>query len=293
MNTAIYKFGKVTIELNTPKDMQIPNNMDKFRVCKAENDFVVQMSYFLEYTDAIWEKEKMFLEQKVPGKEAIRETLHVFQTPQGECRRINLHGIPSSYAITLTQSDGICRIWIDEQYRDWMKLDTVFVAMLALEKQMIDAGAMILHSAFMCYEDTAVLFSAPSETGKSTQADLWEKYRGTRTINGDRSLLIREEDGWKAYGWPVCGSSEICHNESYPIRAIIMLKQAKENKVYPLIGFQAVREVMEQITINSWDRDFQIKVMDHMDCMLREVPIYRLECDISEDAVKCLENVLA
>lgn len=101
---------------------------------------------------------------------------------------------------------------------------------------------------------------------------------------------MREEDGWKAYGWPVCGSSEICYNESFPIRAIVMLKQAKENKCYPIKGFQAIREVMEQITINTWDRDFQMKAMDQLDLLLQEVPVYCLECNISEDAVECLEN---
>ena len=157
---------------------------------------------------------------------------------------------------------------------------------------MIDDGALILHSAYMNYRGKAVLFSAPSETGKSTQANLWEKYRDTYTVNGDRSLLIRENDGWYAYGWPICGSSEICRNEVYPIQAIVMLKQAKENKAYPLKGFQAMREVMEQITINTWDREFQIRVMDQLEKLLNEIPVYRLECNISEEAVKCLEEVL-
>ena len=71
-----------------------------------------------------------------------------------------------------------------------------------------------------------------------------------------------------------------------------MLKQAKENKAYPLTGFSAVREVMEQITINAWDREFQITVMDKLDQLLREVPVYRLECDISEDAVRWLEKII-
>lgn len=161
------------------------------------------------------------------------------------------------------------------------------------EKQAIRDHAMILHSAYMCYEDTAVLFSAPSETGKSTQAGLWEKYRGTWTVNGDRSLLIREEDGWYANGWPVCGSSEICNNKSYPVRAIVMLSQAKENRISRLKGLEALRKVMEQITINAWNSEFQIQAMDELEILLKEVPVYHLECDISEDAVRCLEDVLA
>lgn len=292
MKTAVYKFGKVYIEIQKPEEMETPENLEKFKVEFLEEGSSFQMKYCLEYTTDIVSVEKNLWGKRIPGKEAFRETLVVYQTTEGECRRINLHGVPLPYALTLTKPGGICQIWVDAQYSEWMQIDTVFNAMLALEKQMIAGGAMILHSAYMCYNNTAVLFSAPSETGKSTQANLWEKYRGTYTVNGDRSLLIREDDGWKAYGWPICGSSEICHNESYPIRAIVMLKQAKENKAYPLKGFQAVREVMEQITINAWDREFQMKIMDQIDLLLREVPVYRLECDISEDAVKCLEEVL-
>lgn len=292
MRTGIYQLGEIYIELHIPEEMQIPENLEKFAVDSLPEDQTLQRTYFIEYTDEIVQVERALKAQKIPGKEALRENLQVFQTEQGECRSINLHGVPQAYAVSLLKLDGTSQVWVDRSYDSWMQYDTVFVAMLALEKEMIQVGAMLLHSAYMCYDGTAVLFSAASGTGKSTQADLWEKYRGTRTINGDRSLLIRETDGWKAYGWPICGSSEICHNEKYPIRAIVMLKQAKENKVYPLQGFRAVRDTMEQITINAWDSEFQIRVMDLLEELRKEVPIYCLECDISEDAVRCLEQVL-
>lgn len=32
---------------------------------------------------------------------------------------------------------------------------------------------------------------------------------------------------------------------------------------------------------------------DELEILLKEVPVYHLECDISEDAVRCLEDVLA
>ena len=184
-------------------------------------------------------------------------------------------------------------VWFVPEVAEMLDQDTVYLAAFSLEKQAIKDHSMILHSAYMCYEDTAVLFSAPSETGKSTQAGLWEKYRGTWTVNGDRSLLIREEDGWYANGWPVCGSSEICNNKSYPVRAIVMLSQAKENRISRLKGLEALRKVMEQITINAWNSEFQIQAMDELEILLKEVPVYHLECDISEDAVRCLEDVLA
>ena len=72
-----------------------------------------------------------------------------------------------------------------------------------------------------------------------------------------------------------------------------MLSQAKENRISRLKGFEALRKVMEQITINGWNSEFQIQAMDDLEILLREIPVYHLECNISEDAVRCLENVLA
>lgn len=288
MKSAIYKIGKVCIEIHMPEGMLMPENMSLFQVSEEQD---VAMRYFLDYTENVVAMAQELSEQRISGKEAVRNNIHVFQTKAGECRVMNFIRHPLPYVITL--SDGsTTRVWFQKEIAHMLKCDTVFVSALSLEKLMLDAGAMIFHSAYMNYKDRAVLFSAPSETGKSTQANLWETYRGTYTVNGDRSLLIRENDGWYAYGWPICGSSEICRNEVYPIRAIVMLKQAKVNRAYPLKGFQALREVMEQITINTWDADFQMKVMDKLEELLTEVPVYRLECDISEDAVRCLEELI-
>ena len=291
MSVGVYRIGDINIAIRKPDHMMMPLNMQKFTVSGSDS-MDIERNYHLEFTNGILQIEDNLWSKKVPGKEAVRETLRVFQTSDGECRVVYLAGEDLPYAVSLTAETGLCQIWIDEQYNQWLKLDTVFAAMFSLEKLMIDRGAMILHSAYVCYKDTAILFSAPSKTGKSTQASLWEKCRQTRTINGDRTLLMRDEEGWKAYGWPVCGSSAICHNESYPIRAIVMLKQARENRISPLKGLRALREVLEQITVNGWDSEFQMCALDCIEVLLNEVPVYLLECDISEDAVECLETVL-
>ena len=65
----------------------------------------------------------------------------------------------------------------------------VFLGPLALEKHVLNHGGIVLHCSYIKYKEKAILFSAPSGTGKSTQASLWEQHRGAKTINGDRALL--------------------------------------------------------------------------------------------------------
>ena len=290
--TCLYRIGHTEIEITAPLSMKSPRNLEKVRTGQSKRPDEEVIHYQVEMSESLDEIKEALLERKT-GRVIYRDNLMVFQTAEGECRFINFLGMDWHYAVSSQEGVNRYRVWFFSEVAGMLDQDTVYLAAFSLEKQAMKDHAMILHSAYMCYKETAVLFSAPSETGKSTQADLWEKYRGTWTVNGDRSLLIREEDGWYANGWPVCGSSEICNNKSYPIRAIVMLSQAKENRISRLKGFEALRKVMEQITINGWNSEFQIQAMDELEILLREIPVYHLECNISEDAVRCLENVLA
>lgn len=292
METVFYRLGRACIEIHMPEEMPRPENMAKFQIAEGKESELQNAIYTLEFTDVLSDVEAGLRKRKTDAREIVREALRIFYTETGECRLISYPGGEHPYAVSCQETENQFHVWIDRTFEKLMTSDTIFASLLSLERQMMKNGDMIFHSAYMCLDGEAVLFSAPSETGKSTQASLWEKYRGTRTINGDRSLLMRQDDGWYAGGWTVCGNSGICHNESYPIRAIVMLKQAKENRAYPLKGFQAVRELMEQITVNTWNSEFQMKVMDNLELLLQEVQVFRLECDISEAAVECLERVL-
>lgn len=290
-NTYYYCFGVRCFKLEIPSDMKKPQNLSKFEIPESDcsKDYTQYILNFTEDLESIIQSAK---KEQVSGRVVNRENLHVFPTTTGECRLIQFFGASSPYAISWQKAPSIFHVWINKPEQDLLIHDTVFISLLSLEKHMIKDNALILHSAYMLHNGKAILFSAPSETGKSTQASLWEKYRGTRTINGDRSLLLCQNNTWYAKGWPICGSSEICFNETYPIQAIVMLKQAKENKTYPLKGMSALKELMSQITINSWDSDFQIKALDQIEKLITEIPVYRLECNISEDAVACLEKAL-
>ncbi len=292
-----YQIGHVQIELQMPDDILIPQNMQKFELPLAAPENIqtagkIQMYYKMEFVPELAVIEKELREEYTVKSELCRDMIRTLNIDNRECRILNFIGSPEPYAICFETAENAIQVWIADGIKEMLIYDPVFVSLLLLEKVMIRNDALILHSAYMCRDNKAVLFSAPSETGKSTQADLWEKYRQTRTINGDRSLLIRDEDGWYAYGWPVCGSSEICNNEAYPIHAIVMLYQSKENKVERLKGFAMIQKVMSQITINMWNSEFQMKAMDLIEQLVGEILVYELGCDISEEAVECLEKVL-
>lgn len=105
---------------------------------------------------------------------------------------------------------------------------------IGMQRMFLFRDAMILHASYIIVENEAILFTAPSQTGKSTQADLWNLYANAEIINGDRTLLKKRENTWFADGIPMCGSSNICKNKCSKIRAIIVLEQGDENRILPL-----------------------------------------------------------
>lgn len=283
-----YQFGHVNIEIRMPDDTPVPPNMQLFETIAEEVDKVYELEFLQELDKVVRE----FRENNENLKEIERKNMQILVGKDKECRIIRFEGAESPYGVHIEEAGKHIHVWISRDVYEMLHFDTIFVSLLGLEKLMIRRNSLILHCAYMLRDGKGVLFSAPSGTGKSTQADLWGKYRGTRTINGDHALLLKEENGWYAYGWPICGSSEICHNETYPIDSIVMLYQSNENQIQKLKPFDAVKKVMPQIMMNMWNAKFQMQAMDQIQELVMEVPFYDFGCNISEGAVTCLEKIL-
>lgn len=150
---------------------------------------------------------------------------------------------------------------------------------------------VVLHSSYIESEGGAILFTAPSGGGKSTQAELWKKYKGARIINGDKSVIGNENGKWRAYGLPFSGSSEYCLNESYPVKAIVVLEKGKENILYRR-DIQEFSKVFSQTPLNVWDKEFCAKAMNRVADICSQIPIYNYICNREQDAVEILYQKL-
>ncbi len=280
-----YNIGTFYFEIDTASYLTIPEMFSKFAVesDNIEADYVFQIRETEEVIEDPTEADSVI---------SRKQDLTIGNTEAGEYRYIGIKGIAGYYACYKEVSESSAEILIREDFRDNLNFDTIFTSLFALERHMMKGNEFVLHCSYMVHNGEAILFSAPSETGKTTQANLWGKYRGSRTVNGDRALLSIEDGKLYADGWPVCGSSEICEKERFPVRAIVILSQGKENRIRNISGREAFFQLYSQITINSWNQEFVNKAVDFIESILKEVPIYHLACTISEEAVVTLEKEL-
>lgn len=174
-------------------------------------------------------------------------------------------------------------VFTDERYL-WMSVP--------LANYLLTKKTVLMHSSFIDIGGSAVLFSAPCGTGKSTQAELWRALRGAEVINGDKAGVYLENGKAFAGGVPFCGTSQICKNRDLPLKAIVLLSQGKENAAKRLTGIEALQGVTGNIYLDLLAPKEKQMCIDFVIELLSAVPVISLQCTPDERAVEELEKIL-
>ncbi len=164
----------------------------------------------------------------------------------------------------------------------------------AICKEMLAHGGFLLHAAVIEVDGRAYAFSAPSGMGKSTHIALWRRLLGGRVqiVNGDKPILRYRDGRFIAYGTPWCGKEGWQRNTSAPLEAICFLERSVENRIRRMTSAEAIDHIFHQLlrpkTATEMDATLSLT-----DTLLREVPIYLLGCNISEDAARLAYETLS
>ena len=164
--------------------------------------------------------------------------------------------------------------------------------LIGIEKILLDHSGFLLHSSLIRYQNKAILFSAPCGVGKSTQADLWNRFRSAEILNGDRAGVRFSNNFWCAYGMPFAGTSGIYKNASAPIAAVVTLDQGPENQIHRLRPMEAIRRLLLECSCRRWDSEFMNRMLDLLLKFVCSVPVYHLVCRPDEGAVNLLYDTL-
>lgn len=161
---------------------------------------------------------------------------------------------------------------------------------LAFEDVLVNHQGFILHSSFISWQNNGILFTAPSGTGKSTQADLWKKYEDADIYNGDRTIIRKIEGKYYGFGSPYAGSSGIYRNESAPIKAIVVIEQGPDNVIRRLRGREAFLPLFRETLMNTWNKEYMEKMTDLLMDVACQIPVYHLSCRPDQGAVNTVKN---
>lgn len=158
----------------------------------------------------------------------------------------------------------------------------------------VPLGIMAIHSSTIVCKKKANLFLGESGTGKSTHTRLWLKnIEGSRLLNDDSPIISVENGRVMVYGSPWSGKTACYHNVGFPVNAFVRLRQEKQNVITKLNVFQAFAALQPSTPPSlSYSDFYSSKVIENLDSILRQVPVYQLGCLPNDEAAQLAYSTL-
>lgn len=150
-----------------------------------------------------------------------------------------------------------------------------------------------IHSSAMVFDGKAYLFSAPSQTGKSTHTKKWLNRFGDRVkiINDDKPSFRFINGKCIVYGTPFAGGTDVQLNTSAELGALVFIERAEENSLEKLPTSRAVSLLISQSPGRANERigDRQLEMFS---MLLSKYPAYLLRCNMDDSAVDAALGIL-
>ena len=195
------------------------------------------------------------------------------------------------YAVSVLRDSCVTVYFLDKPSL-WDNPNIRIWNLIHMEALLLQADALILHCSYLLYDGKAILFSAPSGTGKTTQAKLWEKLYPAEIINGDKAILQKRDGVWHACGYVFHGSAAECRNESHPIGAIVAVRQSPEDRIEPMGPMQRLQALYSETTVNVWNRAAVDRTLDLIGDLTASVEVVRQHCTMRDEACRTLHRYL-
>ncbi len=161
---------------------------------------------------------------------------------------------------------------------------------ILLARILADREGCYLHSCGVSFEGKGLLFAGHSEAGKSTMATM---LKGKAEILCDDRMIIRKrQDGVRIYGTWSHGDVPDVSANSAPLRAIMFLEKAEENRIIPLGDKKEITKrllsclIKPFVTVEWWEKTLLV-----VDKIVKAVPCYILKFDKSGRVVELLEKL--
>ncbi len=148
-----------------------------------------------------------------------------------------------------------------------------------ISEALLSFDTLLMHGAVVALDGAAYMFTAKSGTGKSTHVQSWlENIGGAYVVNGDKPFIIVGKDEVLACGSPWAGKENLHTNVAVPLKSIILLERAKENRMEQIPFIQALPTLLQQ-THRPDDENKMRQTLCLLQRMNSTLSFWRFECN--------------
>lgn len=142
----------------------------------------------------------------------------------------------------------------------------------------------VFHGSAVYYDATGSVLSGVSGAGKSTHANLLQKYKNIHIINDDKPIIRIIDNIPYIYGTPWDGKHRISENISKPLKNIIFIEKDKTNNIIKLNNDDSYIKTLKQTYRPIYNSDNLVKTLELVNRVIKTTNQYELHCDISKQA---------
>ena len=150
--------------------------------------------------------------------------------------------------------------------------DLAYFVRTVFSLRAFDAGALLFHAAGVVHHNAAYALFGHSGSGKTTASRLSS---GKPVLSDDLILLRQTESGWEACATPF-GQRRVREVQSAPLRALLRLVQAPEERLEPMSRGAALGELAANSPVTNADPSRSAALLARWEGILHSVPVYLL-----------------
>lgn len=170
------------------------------------------------------------------------------------------------------------------------------IGKLPITEVLLAHDSMLLHSATVAFDGGSgtkcVSFTAPSGTGKSTQAYLWRDEFSAEVMCEDRTAILTGADGCTASTYPIDSRKTDYFYRCEKLGAIIVLQRGNENRIVRLDTRDAVKQLYFLIIANMTYSETSTLALQVLLRVARSVPVYLQTCCLGKESAYLLRKKL-
>ena len=153
---------------------------------------------------------------------------------------------------------------------------------------------VLFHGSAVAVDGRGYLFAAPSGTGKSTHARLWQELLGDRLtyVNDDKPFIRVTAEAALVYGTPYDGKHHRSTDTSVPLEAVCFLRQGPENVIREVEAREAFPRLLQQ-TFAPRDQDALQRTLALLQGLTERVRFFELICNTDLEAARVAFRAMA
>lgn len=277
------QFADVVFHILSEREIELEPELQPFLAAETEPaDLTVQVSWDWEHV-------------KLPDSDRAGEDALSYYYIEGAERFCVTRGGPKG-AVACTRYNADFRevvcTYNEKPFLMPPKTMGSLMRMLPMREIFQHFQTLFLHASQIALRGKGILFTAPSGTGKTTQAKLWKQYRGAEIICNDRTLTRKLDGVWHTYGYPIDGSEPVRSEQVNRLGCVVLLRQGLTNTIHRLPPAKAVSLLMRQVVFDTWSGTARATAMQQLLSLVEDIPVLLLTCTPDERAVETLEQKL-